>query len=276
MRQEDFIVIFGSAAAWATDKTSTPPRDIDVAYSGKISAADSESAARTWAKQVGLSDNLSIDSHRFLTRESWCEWSKLFGQEILLRGKTKAVYLPVPEGLTLHHIVLRGNVVAVPDVRKGLTSLLRLSEAHPKLARELVFSGRKLRIGFIPGEGWGEDLDTYSGDGPEALFRALGHTNSAFLAELGSLGDVLAKIQNLGVSEWTRLVTDAPRELGDQGFRYPGITCWFEGGEWLATFAQSQFQPVGKIHGLAELIFKDAIPHTGMAWEICYVSHPQS
>ncbi len=275
--QTDFIIVFGSAATWAAGKTQDPPRDIDVAFGGvNTSTADAESAARVWASQVGLPADLPVDSHRFLARESWCERVVLFGHETLLRGNTKAVYLPIPEGLTLHHVVLRGNVAGVPDVRRGLTSLLRLSEVNPELARELVLSGRKLRIGFIPGEGWGEDLDTYIGDGPEALFRALRHTSPEFLAELGELGDLLAKIRNLGATEWSRLVTDAPQELGDQGFRYPGITCWVEGGEWLATFAQSSFQPADKIHRLAELVFKGELPQVTMTWELRYVSHPKS
>jgi hypothetical protein len=54
------IIVFGSAAARGE---TTPPADIDVAYTGAWSD-DIEFAVREWAATVGLSADLPIDAHR--------------------------------------------------------------------------------------------------------------------------------------------------------------------------------------------------------------------
>jgi hypothetical protein len=241
-----FIVIYGSAAAFAAGKSSKSPRDLDVAFGRGISFDEVTRRAEGWAKEHGL-EGLWIDyrEYKLLPPER-------HGDLLLEDGTTQVclaptglpqLLLPTPVGIEGVALILegQGQFEICWQERKELPALLRLAEENPEEAlRRLTAGGALLGIDSA-GEVEAAEGDVgYAGDGPEALRTALKHVGEDFLSqpELGEFGEVLRRIKAAG-TEWPGLIRFAARSQAETAAGVQYCRVWWarrEDGHWEGGF----------------------------------------
>ena len=207
-----FVVVFGSAAAFASGASTRQPRDIDVAFGGSIhSEADAVAIARQWAQSVGLPDSLPVDAHRAFV------WND-------------TLTLPIPAGLTGSSVVLVGQTFLRVQWREVVTTsaIIRSAGTDPQRCA-LALASHWLRVTLPP---------TTPGSLPVAVFdgdREIGRSSDGWIdfqvvpgASAGDLGPD-SVYTGEGIDALRRAITHCSAEqwketLARFGVLHPSLT----------------------------------------------------
>ena len=208
-----FIVIFGSAAAFAAGATTVQPRDIDVAHSagGHEWLQYVSDITRAWARGNGIQTD-ALDAHVVRAYDAQLQPCASH----LDAGAT--VTLPVPTGAQGHAHVLRGTVRVNWRTVDSVPGLIRVYHADPlDCAQRIVAHVRRKDTSFLfllrdPGRTDARP-DGYSGDGVVAMRNAVRHCGEG---EWSSICDVVDSLYTgLGSFFWRAALQDVPSGIFD-------------------------------------------------------------